>query len=175
MVIDADETLRGTTLLELTPAGSLGRLERTTAAGTLTLHPAPDESVLHGNLVGVAGVRPIAVAWSAARPIVIDGDPVATWAMAHGLRGTIGVGERRELPVLVVGDALNLAWSRLRVARRADDRWHVSDVGGNDAGGNDTGAADELTVDERGLPGGGGATEWALEEAEVTPLPSPPD
>ena len=39
------------TLLETTKADRLSRLEIAGAAGLLTLHPEPDDSALHGNLV----------------------------------------------------------------------------------------------------------------------------
>ena len=44
-------------LLESDPMGRLARLEVTTAAGLLTLHPDANNTILHGNVVTPAGVR----------------------------------------------------------------------------------------------------------------------
>ena len=46
--------------LEVAPNGRVTRLELTTGAGLLTLHPEPDESALHGNVVTPTGIRHLA-------------------------------------------------------------------------------------------------------------------
>ncbi len=76
-------------LVELNSAGGFRRLELATAAGAVTFHPDPDGTAAHGNVVGPAGVQPIAVAWQAGWGIGLDGDPfgsaVGGWR-GEGLR-----------------------------------------------------------------------------------------
>ena len=71
-------------LLELDPAGHWSRLELATSDGILTLHPEPDRSAVHGNVVTPSGVRPLALAWSAAHRLMLPGDPVAAVALGAG-------------------------------------------------------------------------------------------
>lgn len=67
--------------LELDPAGHWSRLELATSDGILTLHPEPDGSAVHGNVVTPNGVRPLALAWSATHRLLLPGDPVAAVAL----------------------------------------------------------------------------------------------
>ena len=71
-------------LLELDPAGHWSRLELATSDGILTLHPEPDGSAVHGNVVTPNGVRPLALAWSAAHRLLLPDDPVAAVALGAG-------------------------------------------------------------------------------------------
>ena len=48
---DADGNLVSDLLLELDPVGRWTRLELATTAGILTLHPEPDDTAVHGNVV----------------------------------------------------------------------------------------------------------------------------
>ena len=68
-------------LLELDPAGQWSRLELATSDGILTLHPESDNSAVHGNVVTPSGVRPLALAWSAAHRLLLPDDPVAAAAL----------------------------------------------------------------------------------------------
>ncbi len=72
-------------LLEVGTDGRLGRLELTTPAGLLTLHPEPDEASIQGNVVAADGVRPLAFAWSTEHAIEVVGRPIAAAAMLHRL------------------------------------------------------------------------------------------
>ncbi|MGZ6270065.1 MAG: hypothetical protein ACXWMU_05810 [Candidatus Limnocylindrales bacterium] len=88
--------------LELDPAGHWSRLELATSDGILTLHPEPDGSAVHGNVVTPSGVRPLALAWSAAHRLLLPGDPVAAVALGA---------ERQEAvsgPGIVVGVDLSV-------------------------------------------------------------------
>ena len=84
-----DGALVSVLLLEVTPTGRPSRLELTTAAGLLTLHPTAGETELHGNVVSPDGVRHLAFAWSPDHVLVVDDEPIAATALA-GQRGRAG-------------------------------------------------------------------------------------
>ena len=65
-------------LIELDPAGRFARLELAAAAGLLTLHPAPDGRLAHGNVVRRDQVDPIEIPWSIQTSIALNGDPFGT-------------------------------------------------------------------------------------------------
>lgn len=126
-------------LAELAPDGTLARLELATSAGMLTLHPEPDGRSIHGNVVSIDGVRPLAFRWNAGGEIGLAEDPFGTAILAGGgagggpgARGAGGDGEVR----LVVRGSLHLT---------AD------------------GAASALARDARGVPLLADASEWELE------------
>ena len=74
-------------LLEMAPDGRFAHLELSTPAGLATLHPEPD-GTLHGNVVGAAGVAPIAgLAWVPDGLILIDRSEVALAASAALMDG----------------------------------------------------------------------------------------
>ena len=54
-------SFRRSMLLEASPAGRVTRLELSTAAGLLTLHPDADSRELHGNVVTPTGIRHLAL------------------------------------------------------------------------------------------------------------------
>jgi hypothetical protein len=81
---DASGAIVSDLLLELDPAGRWSRLELATSGGILTLHPEPDGSAVHGNVVTPSGVRPLALAWSADHRLLVEDDPVATVALDAG-------------------------------------------------------------------------------------------
>lgn len=89
-------------LLEVDSAGRWTRLELATSGGLLTLHPEPDESAVHGNVVTPSGVRPLALPWSAAHRLLLPGDPVATVALDAGR------GDAVPCPGIVVGTDLSV-------------------------------------------------------------------
>ncbi len=62
-------------LIELTPDGTLGRLELSAYGGLLTFHPEADGRSAHGNIVSADRVHPIATAWQPDWGIGILGDP----------------------------------------------------------------------------------------------------
>lgn len=76
-----DGRLVSVLLLEVTPAGRPSRLELTTAAGLLTLHPNAAEDALHGNVVAPGGVRHLAFGWSADHALIVLDEPVAAAAL----------------------------------------------------------------------------------------------
>jgi len=141
-------------LFEVDLAGRPARLELTTPAGLLTLHPEPDGSSLHGNVVGMEGVQHLALAWSPEHGLAVDGRPLADAVTAHRLAGTIGVGESRSVQVVAIASDLAFREETVQFRRQASGTWRI------------TGPTDErtLAIDPRGIPTGlGEAVEWALE------------
>jgi len=110
-------------LLEVDLAGRPTRLELTTPAGLLTLHPEPDGRSIHGNVVSPTGVRPLAFAWSPDHELAVADDAIAIGLALHRRRGTVGPGESVELPVLAIDPELEVAEGRLMVTRTSEDGW----------------------------------------------------
>lgn len=154
--LNADGAVVRAVLLEVSLDGRPARLEVSSAAGLLTLHPEPDGRSAHGNVVAINGVRPLSLPWSEGHEIVVAGTPLGELVAFHGLARRVGVGEGVELAVLVVGADLAVRDER-RVARRVTtSQWTIDD-----------GVADRtIDIDERGIPVGLDDTaEWPLDES----------
>jgi hypothetical protein len=145
--------IRDAVLLEVDPAGRPARLELTTAAGMLTLHPEADGRSLHGNVVTPTGMRHLALDWSPEHEIDIDGIPIPMAVAVHRHRAIVGVGEERSVPVAAITPDLDATESHRRLARRDGSAWLVDDGT----------RSYRLVVDERGIPVMAGADEWPLE------------
>jgi hypothetical protein len=143
-------------LLEIDLAGRPARLELTTDAGMLTLHPETDGTSIHGNVVHRGGVRPLAFAWGPDHDLEVVDRPLATAVMLRRLGASIRVGEGETLPVLAVDRSLAVRPGTRLVRRIADRRWVVADLA----------AARELVLelDPDGVPQlGPSADDWLLE------------
>lgn len=112
-------------LLEVDLDGRVSRLELTTAAGLLTLHPEADGTELHGNVATPDGMRHLAFAWSPDHELQVEDRPLATAVAARHLASRIGVGEGTQVPVIVIDAALQPRAATVRVERLAEDRWLV--------------------------------------------------
>ncbi|MBF6604356.1 MAG: hypothetical protein IVW53_02065 [Chloroflexi bacterium] len=142
-------------LFEVTRGGRPLRVEYSTTAGMLTLHPSGDERTLHGNVVYAAGVRPVSVRWSPESAIDVDGSPIPTAAMVERLARTVAVGEGETVPIIVVDAALDVQISSRLVRRVAERRWLIADLGARREW--------AIELDERGIPVLDGGVEWPLE------------
>ncbi len=89
-------------LVEVAQDGRPGRLELTTPAGLLTLHPSADGRTAHGNVVAADGVRPLVFGWSPEHAFDVVGRPIAVSVTLHRLAGELGVGESRSVPALAI-------------------------------------------------------------------------
>lgn len=144
-------------LLEVDVNGRPSRLELTTTAGMLTLHPDESRRSLHGNVVTPDGVRHLSLPWSAEHGLEIDGRPLATAVTAHRLAGSMAVGEGRMIPVVLVTSDLTVTEATRRFIRLGESEWRIEGEIG-------TAGASTLAVDERGIPVGlGDGREWPLE------------
>lgn len=154
--IVSDGGLSRSVLLEVGAAGRPTRLELTTRAGLLTLHPEADESAIHGNVVGADGVRHLAFGWSPAHELLLLGSPASAAATLGHLASEMDVGESRTLDVLRIDDGLDPRPARW-TARRTDERaWHLRSL--------DDGEERRVSLDASGRPVLPGAVEWALDE-----------
>jgi hypothetical protein len=131
-------------LFEATAGGRPIRLELTTEIGMLTLHPDPDEKSAHGNIVHVAGVRPLKLPWSPDHAIEVVGRPLASAVMLARMARTVAVGEGETVAVLAVDAVLAVRPGTRLVRRLADRRWEVADLG--------AGRSFELELDADGVP-----------------------
>lgn len=136
-------------LLEVNPAGRPSRIELTTPAGLLVLHPSPDQLEIHGNVVGTtgAGVRPLAFAWGPEHELEVLGRPLATAVALHRRRDRTAVGGRGAMDVLSIGSDLEAVAHRRSFERLTETAWRVAGV--------------EVEIDADGLPLGG--VRWPLE------------
>lgn len=167
--VDLDGRLVRSLLLEVSPAGRPTRLELTTLEGLLTLHPEPDESAIHGNVVGSSGVRPLALPWSPDDELWIVGSAAATAVTLARLAGIAGVGETVTVRSLRLDDGLVPRQMERRIERRGERAWRLSVVGAagaTAAGGPEDPSAEaaaDVELDTWGRVVLDGAVEWPLE------------
>jgi hypothetical protein len=153
-VTTLDAVITHALLLEVDLDGRTARLELTTPVGLLTLHPDQDGTNLHGNVVGAQGVRHIALPWSDAHGLSVDGRPIVDAVSAHRLAATCGVGEGVAVEVVAIAPDLSIRSETVRFERVADGTWRISGPAGERT----------LTIDPRGIPTGlADAEEWPLE------------
>ncbi len=144
-------------LLEVDLAGRPSRLELTTRAGMLTLHPEEGSGELHGNVVTGSGVRHLAFAWSEDHGLEVEGRPIAAAVTAHRLAGSTAVGEGRIVPVVVITADLGLAEATSHLPSRLG-RGVVDRTASGGAG------PVRLGMDRRGVPVlSADVREWPLE------------
>jgi hypothetical protein len=153
--VERDGALVRTLLLETTPAGRPARLEMATGHGLLTLHPESDESAIHGNVVGPAGVVHLAFRWGPAHDLLVVDSPASMAAVVGRLAAAVPVGESGRIEVLRVDDALRPEPGTLVVERTAADGWRLRGPRRDDAR--------SLTVDDLGRPKLRDAETWPLE------------
>lgn len=146
-----DGVLTASLLLEVGADGRPARVELTTAAGLLTLHPEAGGS-LHGNVVSAGGIRHLTFDWSDDHELEIEGTPIPSAVTAARLASTVRVGEGRIAPVVIVGHDLVVRVGARRFERLdAAGSWRI--VG--------DGEANLLVVDTDGLPvWPGRASDW---------------
>ena len=145
-------------LVEVAPGGVLEKVEVAAPAGLLTLHPEPDLSALHGNVVRADGIEHLVLAWSPAHVLMLGASPVTAAVAVANLGGRIGVGEGASIPAVEITDALGSRPATWRAARTGDRRWRLLAADG--------GPSVLLEIDEVGIPTGlDSAGDWPLELA----------
>ena len=144
-VATVDGVVSHALLLEVDTAGRPGRLELTTPAGMLTLHPEEGSGELHGNVVTASGVRHLALPWSDDHGLEVVGRPIGSAVTAHRLAAAVAVGEGRTVPVVVIAPDLEVAETTRRYRRVGAGEWRVEPVSRGEA-------TTVLRIDERGVP-----------------------
>ncbi len=144
-VVAAGDTILQALLLELDRDGRPTRLELATAAGMLTLHPEADGSAIHGNVVGQAGVSPLAFAWSPATELEIARAPLGAAVAARRLAGRVPIGGAVEIPVLAIDADLGVSEGRRVLRRLSASGWRLEGSG-------DERPASVFTLDSDGVP-----------------------
>ena len=143
-------------MLEVASDGRLHKLEVAAPGGLLTLHPEPDLSMLHGNVVREHGIEHVALPWSPAHMLMVGTSPVTAAVAAAHLEPRLGVGEGVSLPAVEVSDALRIRPATWRAARTGDRRWHLLAADG--------GPSVLVEIDGDGVPIGLAETrDWPLE------------
>jgi hypothetical protein len=142
-------------MLETSPGGKVLRLELATASGLLTLHPAADGRSIHGNIVHVGGVRPLAFAWSVDHELEIVDRPGPTVVMVRRLAKTVEVGGGETVPVLSIDASLVVRPGNRMVRRLSPERWLIADVAG--------GREMTIELDADGIPVLGAPADWPLD------------
>jgi hypothetical protein len=150
-------SLRRSLLLEVSPAGAPTRLELTTEAGLLTLHPDVDGRELHGNVVMANGVRHLQFDWSFEHELFVVDSPAAAAVALRRFADILAVGEARPVPVVWIDDALEPRPGAWQVTRTGPDAWTLGDLDGP--------GMRAVRVDEDGIPILPGAERWPLEMA----------
>ena len=148
-----DGILMGSLLLETGPDGSVAKLELTTAAGLLTVHP--EGSMIHGNVARAAGLEHVTLPWPDRALLLVVGSPATAAAAARLLDPHVGVGEGRTFMGASIGVELAVVPTTFRVARLAERRW-VFVVAA-------TGDALAVDLDDDGIPSLAGGDTWPLE------------
>ncbi len=151
-----DGVVLRTILAETEPGGDLRRLEMSTAAGLLTLHPDAAGTTLHGNVVTPDGIRHLAFAWARDRAaILVEGSPAVTAIAVAWIGRGIDDGRSAEAEVLRIDDRLIPLPGSLRIERLGPSTWRLSGGAGADGDLVATLDADGLPSTER--------TVWPLE------------
>jgi hypothetical protein len=151
-----DGKLTHALLLETSPGGKVQRLELTTASGLLTLHPEPDGRSIHGNLVHVGGVRPLAFAWGPEHELEVIDRPIASAVMLRRLGKSVEVGGGETVPVLSIDAALAVRPGTRMVRRIAAAQWVVADTAGR--------RETTIELDADGIPVLGAPADWPLDD-----------
>jgi hypothetical protein len=153
--ITIDGGLVRSLLLEVSTAGRPTRLEMTTAAGLLTLHPNRDDRELHGNVVTPAGIRHLRFEWSPDHELDVAGSPAAASVALSGLAAHLAVGDAIRAAVVRVDDDLVPTPATWQVIRSGPTTWQVRDTG--------WGGERTVGLDRNGLPELPDAETWPLQ------------
>jgi hypothetical protein len=154
-----DGVLRRSVLLEVSPAGGAVRLEMSTVAGLLTLHPDSDGRELHGNVVTTSGVRHHRFDWSFEHELFVLGSAAAAAVALRRFADILAVGESRPVPVVWIDNRLEPRPGAWQVTRTGPNDWELGDIAVGEAGSQ----ARAVSVDADGVPILPGAERWPLE------------
>ena len=129
---ERDGQLVRSLLIEASTGGRPTRLEMTTRAGLLTLHPEPDEAALHGNVVTPRGIRHLALPWSPEHELFVVASPASATIGIRRFSRSMVVGAGITVDLVYVDDELEPRPARWRVERIGAHGWHLHDVDGSE-------------------------------------------
>jgi hypothetical protein len=118
-----DDRLVRSLLLEATRGGRPARLEITSDAGLLTVHPGASGTEVHGNIVASQGIQHLRLPLSPDHVLFIVDSPAAAAVAIGDLATRVGVGEHRHIQSLAIGTDLvprAVGWS---IERATGDEW----------------------------------------------------
>ena len=153
--IERDGQVLRSLLLEVSTAGRPTRLEMTTRAGLLTLHPEPDASAMHGNVVAADGVRHLAFPWSHDHELLILSSPASATIAIRRLDRRVILGATVVVDMLRIDDELVPRPVRWSIERIAPHGWHLRDTQSDEER--------RLTVEDDGRPALLDEVSWPLE------------
>ena len=147
-----DGTVSRSLLFETDPNGRVIRLEVSSAAGLLTLHPEGAGSVLHGNVVTTAGIRHLTLGEGL---LFVLGSPTAAAIGLGGLARQIAVGATERVSLIRIDDRLEPGEESWDVTRVDEWTWRLSKVS--------DGETRTVRVGADGLVELPGGVSWPLE------------
>jgi hypothetical protein len=154
-VVTRDGELVRAVVLEVSTAGRETRLEVTTRVGMLTLHPEPDQTAMHGNVVSEAEVRHLTFPWSPDHVLLLLGSIASATVGLGWLADEVEVGASTERDVLRIDDALDPIPARWRFAHEGTRTWRLQALDGDEER--------HVELDPDGRPILADAADWPLE------------
>jgi hypothetical protein len=149
-VVVRDAAVVSSLLFETAPDDHFSHLELSTATGLLTLHPEGD-GTLHGNSIGVDGVRHVVgLPWERDAIVLLEGSVVSRAAATRLLSRSIEPGESGTEAGLAIGLDLVLDRRDVAIGRSREGAWGFD-------------GEELLTVDPNGTPVLRDRAEWPLE------------
>ncbi len=139
-------------LFETDPAGRVARLEIATTAGLLTIHPAGDPAVLHGNVVTPGGIRHLTLEPGM---LFVLGSLAAAAIGLEALRDRVAVGATERVELIRIDDRLEPGEGSWDVTRIDVRTWRLVKVA--------DGEVRTVRLDEDGLVELPGGATWPLE------------
>ena len=121
-----------TVLVESAPDGRFQRLEMSTAAGLLTVHPDDSGTTLHGNVVTPDGIRHLTFAWGSDQAVLVEGSPAVTAIAVRWLGRGSEPGRSAEVTALRIDDRLVPEAGSIGIERLGPHTWRLSHGAGPD-------------------------------------------
>jgi len=138
--------------IETDPGGRVVRLEISTPAGLLTLHPDGDTAVLHGNVVTPDGIRHLTMGEGM---VFVPGSPAAAAIALRALSTRFTTGETQRIELIRIDDGLDPAGEGWDVTRTDAQTWRLVRAA--------NGETQSVGLDEDWLVELEGEVRWPLE------------
>ncbi len=149
-------------LFETGPDGRMARLEMSSAAGLLTLHPVAD-GILHGNVVTPSSIRHLSFPDAPGVALFVVASPAAAAIALGSLAGTVAVGETVRVAVLRIDARLDPQPAGWDISRVEERRWRLVSVPGQGPSIPVAPEVREVRLDDDGLVDLPGRRVWPLE------------